>query len=86
MQLCFVYVLSRPQPPHTSPLCTLVIYDTMQGGGDSDTVSVLSQHPSMKPELEVTGPLDSVQTVAAAPDSEAARVRKVGWPFCSAPK
>ncbi len=51
----------------------------MQGGGDSDTVSVLSQHHSLKPEPEVTGPLESTHTIPEALNSEAARVRKVGY-------
>ena len=51
----------------------------MQGGGDSDTVSVLSQHHSLKPEPEVTGPLESTHTIPEALKSEAARVRKVGF-------
>ena len=55
----------------------------MQGGGDSDTVSVLSQHHSLKPELEVTGPQDSLRTISEAPDSKAAKVRKVGFPCLS---
>lgn len=41
-------------------------------------MSVLSQHHSQKPELEVTGPKGSYGTIPEAPDSEAARVRKVG--------
>lgn len=57
----------------------------MQGGGDSDTVSAISQPQSVKLEPEVTGPHDVAVKVDApdseAPDSEAARVRKV----CTSP-
>ena len=45
----------------------------MQGGGDSDTVSVLSGHQS-RPEGEVTGPQAPSQL---SMDSEAAKIRKV---------
>ena len=38
---------------------------------------MLSQHHSLKPEPEVTGPQDSIHTIQEVPDSEAARVRKV---------
>ncbi|CAK0786629.1 hypothetical protein CVIRNUC_009843 [Coccomyxa viridis] len=46
--------------------------DLMEGGGDSDTVSVLSGHQS-RPEGEVTGPQAPSQL---SMDSEAAKIRK----------
>ncbi len=45
---------------------------------------MLSQHHSLKPEPEVTGPQDSIHTIPEALDSEAARVRKVWYPPPSA--
>ncbi len=50
----------------------------LQGGGDSDTVSVLSQHQSsLKPDHEVTGPQGLQHLASEGFDSEAARKRKV---------
>ena len=50
----------------------------LQGGGDSDTVSVLSQHhSSLKLDHEVTGPQELHRPAREALDSEAARKRKV---------
>ena len=46
---------------------------SVQGGGDSDTMSVLSGHQS-RPEGEVTGPQDPGQL---SMDSKAAKIRKV---------
>ena len=48
-------------------------WPSVQGGGDSDTVSVLSGHQS-RPEGEVTGPQAPSQL---SMDSEAAKIRKV---------
>jgi hypothetical protein len=48
-------------------------WPSLQGGGDSDTVSVLSGHQS-RPEGEVTGPQAPSQL---SMDSEAAKIRKV---------
>ncbi len=49
----------------------------VQGGGDSDTVSVLSQHHSLKPEPEVTGPQEASRGQPDPSHSEASKVRKV---------